>query len=338
MPPIYVTLQGARLRVSNRRLRIEQADEELASVPLAHVSQVVLFGNIGLTTPAISALLSRNIEVVFLSRSGSYRGHLSGMETPHVPLRRAQYRRLGDADFTLEMAKNLVTAKLRHQRALLQRHNRDRGDPEIASAVERIQAGLAQVPRKRGLSSLRGVEGSSAAAYFGGYRRLFGEEWHFQSRQRRPPPDPVNALLSLGYTLLAGIATGAAAAVGLDPYAGFLHNLAYNRPALGLDLMEEFRPVVDGAVLRAVQGEIVRPEDFREVKGGSAGGAVRGVLLSEEGKRQFIRAFEQRMEAAVTHPVQGRKLPMRQCLVEQARQVRQCVESGVVSFRGMGFR
>jgi len=338
MPPVYVTRQGAKLRVQNRRLRIELPEQELASIPLAHVSQIVLFGNIGLTTPAISALLSKNIEVVFLTQSGSYRGHLSGMETPHVPLRRAQYLRLGDADFILEMAKAVVIAKLRHQRALLQRHNRERDDPEIASAIARVQAGLEQAPRKRALSSLRGVEGSAAAAYFSGYRRLFGEEWHFTARQRRPPPDPVNAMLSLGYTLLAGIASGAVSAVGLDPFAGFLHNLAYNRPALGLDLMEEFRPVVDGVVLRAVQAETICPADFRLVKGDTPSGSVRGVLMNDESRRRFIAAFEQRMDTAFTHPVQRRKLPLRQCLLEQARQIRQSVETGTVNYQGMGFR
>lgn len=338
MPPLYVTQQGAHLRVRNRRLQIERSEEVLARIPLAHVSQVVLFGNIGLTTPAISALLSRSIEVVFLTQSGSYRGHLLGQETPHVPLRRAQYLRLGDEDFKLELAKRIVTAKLRHQRALLQRHNREQEDPEIASAVARVQAGLEQVPRKNVLTSLRGVEGSAAAAYFSGYRRLFGEEWHFTARLRRPPPDPVNAMLSLGYTLLAGIAGGAVSAVGLDPYAGFLHDLAYNRPALGLDLMEEFRPVVDGVVLRLVSEGTIRPEDFRLVKGDTLTGPVRGVLLEEESRKRFIQAFEQRMEAAFTHPVQRRKLPLRQCLLEQARQIRRCVESGTVTFQGMGFR
>jgi len=332
MPPVYVVQQGARLRVDNRRLSVEREEEVLLQVPLGQVSQVVLFGNISLTTPAMVALLAQASEVVFLSERGEYRGRLVGAVTPHVPLRRAQYRRLEEPAFVLAMAQGFVAAKLAHLRALLLRHNRERPDEVVTDAGAQLNHALAALPRKMALTSLRGLEGAASAAYFRGYRRLFGPQWSFARRARRPPPDPVNVLLSFGYTLLAQAAAGAVQSAGLDPFAGFLHEVAYNRPALGLDLMEEFRPVVDGIVLWCCRGGQITPEDF------TPGPEDRPVVLSEAGLRRFVQAYEGRMDQPFTHPVRGIRLPLRQCLVEQARQVATRLQEGPAGYRGMGFR
>lgn len=336
MPPVYVIQQGAKLRIQNRRLHIEQTEGDqttvLTQLPLGHVSQVVLFGNIGLTTPAIGMLLQSDIEVIFLSLDGDYRGRLTAGLTPHVPLRRAQYRSLDRPDFTLTMAKGFVLAKLQHQRALLLRHNRELQNANIAADASQIASAMAEVPRKTALSSLRGLEGSATAAYFGGYRRLFDPVWQFTSRRRRPPPDPVNVLLSLGYTLLSQAAASAVHTVGLDPYAGYLHEVVYNRAALGLDVVEEFRPVIDGLVLWACRGNQISPSDF------TPGPAERPVVLSEEGKRVFLQAFEKRMQMRFTHPISGLKLMLRQCMVEQARQIAARIQENRPGYQGMGFR
>lgn len=336
MPALYVVQQNTKLRINNRRLQVELDEggdpQVLTSIPLAQVSQVVLFGNVGLTTPAIDALLAQNTEVVFLTQRGDFRGRLVGSLTPHVPLRRAQYERLGQPRFVLEMAKGFVIAKLSHQRALLMRHNRERGDSEIAAAIGQIDQALEGVPRRTALSSLLGLEGSATAAYFSGLRRLFDPSWRFVDRNRRPPRDAVNVLLSFGYTLLTHIASSAVQIVGLDPFAGFLHEIAYNRPALGLDLMEEFRPVVDGVVLWCCNSGQVTLGDF------SPGPPERPVILGEDGQRRFLQAFEQRLDQKYTHPLRGMQFPLRQCLVEQARQIADCITSGVPQYRGMGFR
>lgn len=336
MPPLYIVQQNTKIRIHNSRLQVERGEppaaEVLLSVPLLQVSQVVLFGNVGLTTPAIDLLLARGCEVLFLTASGQYRGRLQGEMTPHVPIRRSQYECLGKPDFVLEMARGFVAAKLSHQRALLLRHNRETGSVEITAAIEQLARAIQAIPRKTGLDSLRGLEGSATAAYFSGFRRLFASEWNFTDRNRRPPADPVNVLLSFGYTLLAQASAGAVQAAGLDPYAGFLHEVAYNRPALGLDLMEEFRPVVDGVVLWACRSGQVTPADF------TPGPAERPVVLGEEGQRRFIQAYEQRMETRFAHPIRGEKLAMRLCLLEQARQVAARVKNGLPGYQGMGFR
>lgn len=332
MPPLYVLQQNSKLRINNRRLQVEVEGEVLSSQPLAQVSQVVLFGNIGLTTPAIDALLLQNTEVIFLTQRGDYRGRLVGTLTPHVPLRRAQYELTGETDFALEMAKGFVAAKLNHLRVLLLRHNREEPQAEITAAADQIQEALEAIPRKTLLSGLLGLEGSASAAYFRGYRRLFDAQWRFEDRNRRPPRDPVNVLLSFGYTLLVQITTGAVQAVGLDPYVGFLHEVAYNRPALALDLAEEFRPVVDGVVLWCCRGGQLTLQDF------TPGTAERPVILSEAGQRRFIQAFEQRLDQRFMHPLRQMQYPLRQCIQEQARQVADRLNKKEPGFTSMGFR
>lgn len=336
MPPLYVVQQNTKLRINNRRLQVEKEEDGgvdvLASVPLGQVEQVVLFGNISLTTPAIDALLAQNSDVVFLTQNGEYRGRLIGEVTPHVPLRKAQYERLSQSGFVLETAKGIVRSKLSHQRALLTRHNRDRSDAVIDSAKDELSRAISAVERKETSASLRGLEGAATAAYFEGFRRLFDAQWQFSNRNRRPPADPVNVLLSFGYTLLAQASSGAVQAAGLDPYFGILHEVVYNRPALGLDVMEEFRPVVDGVVLWVCHSGQVTVDDFEN------GNADRPILLKEQGKRRFVEAYEQRMLQSFTHPVRAIKLPMRQCLLEQARQIAQRIQNNTPGYQGMGFR
>lgn len=350
MPPLYLVQQNTKIRIRNRRLQVERDlspdaagdvpeiapgaahAETLLSVPLGQVSQVVLFGNIGLTTPAIDALLNQQSEVIFLTQRGEYRGRLVGPLTPHVPLRRAQYAALEDPNLCLGLAKAFVKAKLEHQRALLLRNTRQERPPEVESSAARLNQSLADLPHKTAPSSLRGLEGASTAAYFSGLRAFFAPEWKFDNRNRRPPADPVNVLLSLGYTLLTQTAQAAVETVGLDPYAGFLHEYVYNRPALALDVMEEFRPVVDGLVMWICRSGQVTPADF------SPGPPERPVILGDEGKRRFIQAYETRMEQPTTHPLRGIKFPLRQCIIEQARQLAACLTERRSNYQGMGFR
>lgn len=336
MPPLYLVQQNTKIRIRNRRVQVEDETVDppkvLVSLPLAQVEQVVIFGNVGLTTPAVDAFLEQNSEVIFLSQRGEYRGRLVGRVTPHVPLRRAQYARTGEPEFTLEMARCFVSAKLSHQRALLLRHNRERGDAEIERVVEQMRGSIEDVPKRTALSALLGVEGSGTAAYFRGLRRLFDPKWKFDGRNRRPPQDPVNVLMSFGYTLLAEAASSAVQTVGLDPYAGFLHELAYNRPALGLDLLEEFRPVVDGVVLWCLNSGQLTLDDF------TPGPPDRPIVLGTDGQKRFLQAYEQRMDAKFTHPLRQLQFPLRQCLIEQARQLASCITSGVPDYKGMGFR
>jgi CRISPR-associated protein Cas1 len=337
--PLYVTEQGARLAISKRRLVVSHDGETLASVPLIHVSEVVLMGNVGLTTPAIKTLLAKAIDVVFLNLDGRYRGRLVGPVSAHVALRQNQYRRMEDETFSLALARQLVAAKLAHMRVLLQRQRRAgpvqtaAAGANLARAITALDGVQERLSRANSRNSLNGVEGAASAAYFQAFRQLFGPEWRFEKRLRRPPPDPVNVLLSYGYTLLTHAAVSAVSATGLDPFAGFLHTVDYNRPSLGLDLVEEFRPLVDSVILWACHGGQITPNDFTPGRA-----AQRPLEMSDRARKRFLAAYERRLTDELTHPILNQKLSLRRCLLAQARQLAGAVQSGQPDYVPLGFR
>lgn len=329
MPPLYVSTQGARLAYRARRLVVEKDEQVLFTFPAAHVSQVVLLGNISLTPPALSFLLGEGIEVVFLTVDGRYKGRLVGPERGNGLLRLRQYERVCDRDWALGVARAIVTAKLHNLRTLLRRYARRTDVPEKAAALshaaDRLTDLISQVERTRTLNSLNGVEGRGSAVYFSVFRHLITVPgWRFEKRARRPPPDPVNALLSFGYTLLTHHMEWAVWMVGLDPYLGFLHQSAYNRPSLALDLIEPFRPVlVDSLVLRCLNNEILRPEDFAEDPEGPY-----PVRLGDEGRSRFIREWEGRLNLELTHPQTGERMDYRRCLEVEVRRLAHAIQRG----------
>jgi CRISPR-associated protein Cas1 len=325
MPPFYVTTQNAKLRLHKRRLTVEterrNADETqvetIASVPLVHVDQVILFGNVGLTTPVMTELMQRNIPVVFLTVGGSYKGRLIGSETGFGQLRLDQYNRAQQAEAALALARAFVYGKLRNQRALLLRYGRRKTDAVLTEAAERIGEMAEQAQRCQTLNSLTGCEGRAGAIFFGVFKRLLKHEWPFEKRVRRPPTDPVNVLLSFGYTMLLHNVQGLVSAVGLDPYVGFLHQIAYNRPSLALDLMEEFRPlVVDSVVMRCLNNEIVRAGHFYPGQDPD-----RPIVLDDEGRARFIREFQARMSEEFKHPDSDERVTYHRCIELQVRRL-----------------
>ena len=338
IPPIYIVEQGTKIRIHNRCVQIEKENNGVVQIlcrsPISTVSQIVIFGNIGLTTPAIGLFLEENIDVVFLSVHGEFRGRLATGLSPHITLRKAQYQCLDEPEFVLNLSIQFVRAKLQHQKALLQRHNRDLNSSIVREDIEMLNTIIASLENKINLNSLRGAEGKAASTYFEGFRQLFGSEWKFQHRKKRPSPDPINAILSFGYTLLAQSAISAVQVVGLDPFAGFLHSYAYNRASLGMDLMEEFRPIVDGVALWCCRGGQITPEDFCFDDPDSP------CLMNDHAKKVLISAFENRMNSGYTHPLTKTKLSMRQCMIEQARQIAEGLRNFPRPFQlvPMGFR
>lgn len=333
MPAIYVTEQGAQLGMDHRRLEVRKDGEVIAEFPMGHIDRVVILGNVGITTPALRRFMSEGIDLVFMSLSGRYYGRLSGETTPHVALRRAQYAAQGDPDFVLALAQRIVAGRIHNAKALLQwrRRKRQSGLDEVIADLSSYEARAA---RTQVLNSLRGVEGSATARYFGGYKALFGPEWRFTRRNRRPPRDPVNVMLSLGYTLLARATEDAARSVGLDHYAGFLHQDAYNRPSLALDLQEEFRVLIEDLAFRLVRDEVVTPDDFRPGEVGE-----RPLVMVRAAVKRYIGAYEKRVKAVRVHPRTGEKLAQWRFIEVQARELARCVREGAPgSYRALRFR
>ncbi|RME50859.1 MAG: CRISPR-associated endonuclease Cas1 [Caldilineae bacterium] len=324
MPTLYVVEQGAKIQKDHRRLVVSKEGEILQSIPLIKLEQVYLLGNISITTPALGWLMDNNIDVVFCNRYGRYRGRVIGQSSGHSKLRRLQYRRVDNALFAMNTARAIVQAKLRNSRALLMRYQRNLHRPALQNAIERLANLMERADRVQTLNSLRGVEGIAAAVYFEAFPHLFKREgWQFPRRVRRPPTDPVNVLLSFGYTLLTRQLESAVEMVGLDPYLGCLHADSYNRPSMALDLTEEFRSiVVDSVVLRCLNSDLITPANFT-----AQSDPERPVLLDEAGRNRFLREFEARLAVEFTHPAIGERVTYRRCFELQAREMARAIQS-----------
>lgn len=334
MNAIYITEQGAQLGIDHRRLEVRKDDKVLAEFPLGHVDRIVILGNVGITTPALKRLMQEGLDVVFLSLDGQYYGRVTGEATPHVALRRAQYHWQGDAAFTLALAQQIVAGKIRNQRVLLQRQKRS-GHGELEQALSDLEDYEARAGRTQTHNALLGVEGSATARYFSGYRLLFDPVWKFYDRNRQPPRDPINVLLSFGYTLLTRAAESAARAVGLDPYVGFLHKDAYNRPSLALDLVEEFRPVIEGLALHVCHHDLIHPEDFRP---GDEAAGERALVMERDAVKRFVTAYEERMSKVIQHPRTGDRLALWRFIEMQAQEVARCLRADAPEYRALVFR
>lgn len=299
-------------------------------VPLIKVTQVVVYGNVTLTGAALGALLARGVDVCFCSYHGRFRGRLAPPMGKNSLIRLEQHRAHNDPVRSFTLARAFVRGKLANMRAMLLRANRKRQDEEVERAVVSLKGVLDQVdgldpqeavavdPSRPQADSLYGrligLEGAGTAAYFGVFGRLLKGDWGFTKRQRRPPRDPVNALLSFGYVLLMNQVASAVSVVGLDPYVGFLHSSQFGKPALALDVMEPFRPlVVDSVVLTLLNNGMLKRKDFEEELG--------AWRLTERGRRVFLTKFEERLDTEIKHPVFGYRATYRRCLELEVRLV-----------------
>ncbi|MBZ0163578.1 MAG: type I-C CRISPR-associated endonuclease Cas1c [Notoacmeibacter sp.] len=309
---VYVTTEGASLRKDGENLVAEVEGAESARVPFHMLASVVAFGPIYISPPLIQACAAAGITIVLLDRVGRFQARVEGPVAGNVLLRRSQYSASDNPD---EIVRSLVTGKISNQRAVLMRARRDYGDDfspeahaEISAAVER----MARILRRVGLGNepaefLRGEEGEAANLYF----RVFGElirspddSLSFRGRSRRPPLDPMNALLSFLYTLLTHDCRSAAESVGLDPAVGFLHRDRPGRPSLALDLMEELRPVfADRLALSLVNRRQLREKDFERRDGGA-------VFLNAEGRRTVLAAWQERKKEERRHAFLEESAPL----------------------------
>ncbi|MCS7079350.1 MAG: CRISPR-associated endonuclease Cas1 [Chloracidobacterium sp.] len=311
---VYVQGQGYTLGLKGDVLEIRDKGQTVDAVRLLEVNQVNLFGNVQISAQALRELASREIPVLHLS----YGGWLQAVTAPpphkNIELRRRQFQAAADPAVCLRLAKDFVGGKIRNSRLLLRRNGRGLSSEVLAQ----LAALRAAAERSDALASLLGVEGSAARTYFEHFPTMFKlppedtPPFDFTGRNRRPPKDPVNALLSFAYSLLVKEMLVAMLGVGFDPYLGFYHQPRYGRPALALDLMEEFRPLVaDSVVITVINNGEISPSDFIE-----RGGAF---ALKPNGRKTFIEAFERRLDQLVTHPVFGYQVSYRRVFEIQAR-------------------
>jgi CRISPR-associated protein Cas1 len=312
--PLYVQHQGARVVKDGGLLRVLDGEEKLTEARLREVSQLAVFGGVQITSSVIRELCSRSIPISHLSHGGWFYGITHGMSHKNVELRRRQYATAEDPEKSLSLARRFVQAKILNSRTLLRRNHP--APPE--ATLEGFKADLRRTRQAESVETLLGYEGTAASRYFaqfGGMLRPTDESigtFDFNHRNRRPPRDAVNALLSFTYVLLTKDFTTTLFSVGFDPYLGFFHKPRYGRPALALDLMEEFRPLIaDSVVLTLINNAEIRHSDFISNLG--------GVALTQGGRMQLLAAYERRMRQEIIHPVFGYKISYRRVLEVQAR-------------------
>lgn len=317
---LYITTPETYLRLDNDTLRVEVERETRLRVPLHHLSSVVCFGHTGLSAPLMHRLAESGVALVLLDDNGRFKARLEGAVTGNVLLRQAQFARIADAAFTLDMARACVAGKIKNTRQVLQRGAREAKVEDEAKVLTRLAddlaAALRALPGVNDLDSLRGVEGAAARQYFSGLNLLVRADqrsaFAMDGRTRRPPRDRFNAMLSFLYSMWMNDCRSALEAAGLDPQVGFLHALRPGRAALALDLMEEFRPWADRLALTLINRGQLGADDFAMREGG-------GVLLEPAARKAVVVAYQERKKDEVNHPLLTQSVPLGLMPLVQAR-------------------
>lgn len=339
--PLYVIGQGLSVGKTGAVLQIRDKKTVVQEARINEISQVNLFGSIQVTAAAVQGLCWAEKPITHFSFGGWFYGLTQGLGLKNVFLRRDQFRRAEDERFCLRHARDLVASKIRNERTLLRRNHVE----PPARVLARLKRLAEDVAKAKDLGQLLGLEGSAARLYFENFKGMLkapadGQEtdgrdeplpFDFTKRNRRPPRDPVNALLSLAYSLLAKDLTIVCHGIGFDPFVGFYHQPRFGRPALALDLMEGFRPLIaDSVVLNALNTRMITPEDF--IRAGPA------VALTAGGRKALIQAYEQRMNSLVTHPLFGYRVSYRRVLEIQARLLARVVTGELLRYPGFETR
>lgn len=357
----------SRLHVEKDHLVVERAGHVIRDLPLSGLAEILCIGRVEITAAAMWKCLRHDVRLVLMTRDGRYLGRLSGPQNRNGDLRLAQYRSVTDPSRALSIARDVVRAKIHNQRILLMRRQRELRDPDIALALIRMRRIAEQLERATDLDEVRGFEGAAAQAYFSVFGRLIKNPlFEFSGRNRRPPKDPINAMLSFGYTVVGSLLEGDVEAAGLDPALGCLHAPAYGRPSLMLDILEEFRPViVDSVVIRLLNRKQLSPTDFGPPEstadeddesdddpahvipalastGMREGSAERqrdlrgAVYLRGPGRKVFLATLLSRLRERILDPQAGGAFELRSIMRNQVYRMAQAfVDSGCAY---MGFR
>lgn len=300
---VYVNSPDRYLSLDGENLVISQEGTEIGRVPLHNIERIMTFGHAGASPALMGKCVKNGIELVFMSRNGHFIARVEGEVKGNVLLRRQQYRIADNEKGSLEIAKNMISAKLFNSRWVLERMIRDhsaRIDTDLfGKKSEFLNNSIKQARNCSDMDSLRGIEGEAASVYFSVFNDMIlqqKEDFAFDTRNKRPPLDNVNALLSFAYSMATGMCTSALESVGLDPYVGFMHTDRPGRRSLALDMVEEFRSVLcDRFVLTLINKRLVSNDDFVKREDGA-------VLLTEDGRKNFFSAWQKRKSEELKHP------------------------------------
>lgn len=309
---IYIQTQNAWVHKDNDNLVMKVGDEIKARVPIHKLQGLVCFGQVSISPYLMAHCAENAVTITYLNQFGKFLARVEGPVSGNVLLRRTQHLTGANTEKSVDIARTMLSGKLYNQRAVLRRYLRDYGEKsdgeamsaELATAEKRLSRCLQQLADCDGIDTLMGREGEAAQVYFGVFQHLIRQpDFQFDARRRRPPTDPVNALLSFCYTLLTHDCRSALETTGLDPASGFLHQLRSGRPSLALDLAEEFRPMIDRFVLSLINKRQLAIKDFEEWPNGS-------FTLKEEPRRTLLAAWQDRKQDTLMHPWFEESVPM----------------------------
>ncbi len=329
MATIYLDEQGSELKKRGEIIVVEKEGEVIAELPLAQVDRIVIIGNVQITTQALAMMFDKDIPISFITSYGNYRGKLKPPTHKNIVLRLKQFASYHDNRFRIEHSKAVMKAKLKNSRTFLQKHARNKPEIDINSEINEIEALMKRLDGAGSIDEMMGIEGISARHYFSAFGRLVKNGFSFQQRTRRPPKDPVNAMLSLGYTLLFNEMYSAVEAIGFDPYLGFMHEVDYGRPSLALDMVEEFRYLIDGLTLTLINKDMLTSEDFTEKDDG-------GIYMKEKARETFYRQYEKRINTEVTY--KDMTLKYRRVFLHQAEHLARVVMGEDSHYQGYEYR
>ncbi|MBF0520102.1 MAG: type I-C CRISPR-associated endonuclease Cas1 [Nitrospirae bacterium] len=306
---LYITTQGAYLSKEGETVVVQVGDNTLAKVPVHTLGSVVCFGQVMVSPPLMGFCAERNVSISFLTEYGRFLAKVQGPVSGNVLLRREQYRRADSAEESAKIAKSVLTAKISNSRTVLRRMLRDHPErldsDDVLKSATRLSVSLRKVQVATTLDELRGIEGDAAHHYFSVFDNLIISqkgEFFFKGRNRRPPMDNVNCLLSFLYTLVLHDIRGACETVGLDPAVGYLHRDRPGRAGLALDMLEEFRPyLADRFVLSLINLNQVKPSGFKELETGA-------VTMDDETRKVVLVAYQKRKQDEITHPFLNEKV------------------------------
>ena len=330
MTTLYITEQGAYVRVRHGQFQVFHERELRIAVPASNITHVVMFGACNVSHGAVRLALQRRIPLLYLSNKGRYFGRLETTGEAKIEYLVAQVEKSKDEDFIRRQAQNIIVGKLHNSRKLLMRLNRRRKTELAVKAIKEMAVLIKKVPTVDTVESMLGYEGQGASLYFRAYGSLLKGPFEFEKRTRRPPTDPTNSLLSLGYTLLSQNVHAMTEAAGLHTHFGNLHVPQSNRPSLVCDLVEEFRAmVVDSLVAYLINSDIYTPEDFTPPDGRG------GVYLHPDGLKRFLKHWEEKLQSQTVHPHTGYKVSLRRCFELQVWEYAACITGEREAYRPM---
>lgn len=322
MANLYITEQGAVLRKTGDRLLVKKDEEILFDTPCSKIDAVLIFGNVQVTTQSIRELFDHGIELAILTRTGRLVGQITSPATKNIELRVEQFKKYWDDSFRLSLAGIIIRGKLSNGLNLLKTFSYNHPEVNLAPETTGMQAALSNIDGAADINTLMGVEGNAARIYFSGFGKMILGAFTFEGRKKHPAPDPVNALLSFGYTLFFNEILSLLDGLGFDPYLGYLHNVEYGRASLASDLVEEFRATVDRFTLYLINDRIFNQADFFLNPRGE------GMYLTREAQKAYFAQYERYLNREFVHPDTKEKTSLRKCFRLQAERLAAYIRGG----------